>query len=339
MLTSVYGRIGIESWDYRSRIEGFQVAISVRCPKCSNLIQCEKPQQGKLLQCPGCGRRLQLRRFSDSPQPSLNEDIVNGWLSETVITSSGPVSRPGPLQAGFIASLSSEDNTTNQDDPRFDYYVERHEANVETQATCDHQHDNMSIISPYLSPTATRPKPEPKAINYDHKKSPRDAFRSMSLKQRLSSIKTYAIGVVIVLALLALTALFIEGTVWVGEKILPWLMLLSSMALAFDILIVLPLAFVPRTRPWAGLGFFISSYVFGLCGWFMGLLLTWMLWGGCAVAVGLFAIGIGVVPIAMLATLFSGMWLHLGLLILVVILTYGLRVLGETLMEEHNGRP
>jgi hypothetical protein len=155
----------------------------------------------------------------------------------------------------------------------------------------------------------------------------------MSVKSTLSSIGTYALGVVIILALLALPALFIFGGIWVGEKILPWLMLLCILALAFNIFILVPLALIPPTRPWAGLGFFISSYLFGLTGWFMGLLLTWTLWGGCAVVVGLFIMGIGVVPIAMLATLFEGMWLELGLLILAVILTYGLRVLGVALAE------
>jgi len=156
----------------------------------------------------------------------------------------------------------------------------------------------------------------------------------MSVKSNLSSIGTYALGVVIVLALLALPALFIVGGIWVAEKILPWLMLLCFLVLAFNIFILGPLALIPPTRPWAGLGFFISSYLFGLTGWFMGLLLTWILWGGCAVVIGLFIMGIGVVPIAMLATLLNGMWPELGLLILAVVLTYGLRVLGMTLADK-----
>jgi len=114
-----------------------------------------------------------------------------------------------------------------------------------------------------------------------------------------------------------------------------WLIiLLSSLTLGFNIVILLPLALIPPTRPWAGLGFFISSYVFGLTGWFMGLLLTWILWGGLAVFIGLFIMGVGVVPIGMLATLFNGMWVELGLLVLAVILTFRLRVLGMTLTEK-----
>ncbi len=110
-------------------------------------------------------------------------------------------------------------------------------------------------------------------------------------------------------------------------------MLISLIALGICIVILGPLALLRFTRPWAGIGYFIASYVFGLTGWFMGLLLTWMLWGGFAVIIGLVFLGVGVIPIAMLATLFKGMWAELGLLILAVVLTYGLRVLGMHLAE------
>jgi len=162
----------------------------------------------------------------------------------------------------------------------------------------------------------------------------------MNLKSTLSNIGSYAFGLVVMLALLAIPILFIMGGVWIGEKILPWLMLLSFFLLAFNIIILVPLALIPLTRQWAGIGFFISSYIFGLTGWFMGLLLTWILWGGIAVVIGLLIMGIGVVPIAMLATLFNGMWPDLGLLLLAVILTFGLRTLGLTLSENpHERRP
>ena len=160
-----------------------------------------------------------------------------------------------------------------------------------------------------------------------------EEMKNMSVKSVITNIGTYALGLVIMLAFIALPVLFIVGGVVVGEKVLPWLVLLSVLTLAFNIIILLPLALIPTTRPWAGLGFFISSFVFGLTGWFMGLLLTWMLWGGLAVIIGLFIMGVGVVPIAMLATLINGMWLELGLLVLAVVLTFGLRILGTVLTE------
>jgi hypothetical protein len=155
----------------------------------------------------------------------------------------------------------------------------------------------------------------------------------MNIKSAISNIGTYALALIVMLAIPVLLVLFIRGGVWLGEKILPWLMLLSIIVLAFNIVILLPLSIFSLTRPWAGLGFFISSFIFGMTGWFMGLLLTWTLWGGMAVIVGLLIMGIGVVPIAMLATLFNGMWIDLGFLTLAIILTFGLRTLGMTLTE------
>jgi len=157
----------------------------------------------------------------------------------------------------------------------------------------------------------------------------------MSEESTLSKIGTFALGVVIMLAVFSIPVILIVGGVWVAEKVLPWLILLCLLVLVFNIIILGPLAAIPATRPWAGLGFFISSYIFGLTGWFMGLLLTWILWGGCAVVVGLFIMGIGVVPIAMVATIVNGMWPDFGLLVLAVVLTYGLRVLGSVLAH-HN---
>lgn len=155
----------------------------------------------------------------------------------------------------------------------------------------------------------------------------------MNIKSTLTNIGTYALGSVGLLALLALPVLFIGGGIRIGEKILPWLMLLSLIAFGFNLVILGPMALIRPTRAWAGVGFFISSYIFGLTGWFMGLILTWMLWGSIAVVIGLFVMGIGVVPIAMLATIFNGMWAELGLLVLAVILTFGLRMLGLTLTD------
>ena len=109
----------------------------------------------------------------------------------------------------------------------------------------------------------------------------------MSVKAIASNIGSCGVGLVILLAMLALPVLFIVGAAVVAEKVLPWLVLLCILVLGFNLIVLLPLALIPPTRPWAGLGFYISSYVFGVTGWFMGLLLTWVLWGFVAVLIGL----------------------------------------------------
>lgn len=66
-----------------------------------------------------------------------------------------------------------------------------------------------------------------------------------------------------------------------------------------------------------------------------GLLMTLFIWGWGGVFIGLFMGGVGVVPIAMLATLLNGVWGALIELVLLTIMTYATRAgalaLSETL--------
>lgn len=76
------------------------------------------------------------------------------------------------------------------------------------------------------------------------------------------------------------------------------------------------------------MGMVIASYVFGATLWIWGLLLTYTLWGGVALFIGLFLMGVGVVPIAMLATMFNGMWSEFGQLVFLLAMTVGARAFG-----------
>jgi hypothetical protein len=68
-----------------------------------------------------------------------------------------------------------------------------------------------------------------------------------------------------------------------------------------------------------------------------GLLLTLAIWGVGAVFIGLFLAGVGVVPIAMLATLLKGMWGPLIELVLLTIMTFGSRIGAMSLAESLEG--
>ena len=131
------------------------------------------------------------------------------------------------------------------------------------------------------------------------------------------------LGVIVLLALLA--GLFIHGGAWLGAKIYPWLVSISSIALVITVLVLLPLSFIPRARSFSSISLLVASYVFGFSLWVWGLLLTYHLWGASAVFFGLIFMGVGVVPIAMLATLFKGMWPQLGELIFLTALVFGIR--------------
>jgi len=155
----------------------------------------------------------------------------------------------------------------------------------------------------------------------------------MGIKSVTQIIGGCALYVVLLAASVGLVIAFIVGAAWLVQFVLPWLMLASIIVLGLCIFVLGPLAIIPATRPIAGVCYFIASYLFGLTGWFMGLLLAWMLWGLWAVIVGLVIFGVGVVPVAMLATLVNGRWWDLGFLLLAVVLTFGTRLLGAALAE------
>ena len=104
---------------------------------------------------------------------------------------------------------------------------------------------------------------------------------------------------------------------------------------ALVVFVILPLAIPKVTRGFSTVALLIASYIFGATLWMEGLLLTLLIWGAGAVFIGLFLAGVGVVPIAMLATLLKGMWGSLVELLLLTIVTFGSRAgaisLGDSL--------
>jgi hypothetical protein len=146
----------------------------------------------------------------------------------------------------------------------------------------------------------------------------------------VNALKTAGIGalsVAITLAALALPVLFINGGLWAAERLLPLLVWIGWIVVALDLLALLA-SIIPHVRPVTGTGLLLSSYLFGAILWLFALVLTYHLWGLFAVVVGLFIMGIGVVPIAMLATLFKGAWEQLVILLALTALTFGTRLAG-----------
>jgi len=154
----------------------------------------------------------------------------------------------------------------------------------------------------------------------------------MGVKSFFGAAGKGVLGFLTFLTMLLLPILFLVGALWLGDKVLPWLGLFSMIALGICIFVLLPLAIFRSTRAVAGGLFLWISFVFGLTGWFFGLLLTYSLWGIIAVIIGLFILGIGVVPIGMLAALVNGMWLELGVLILAIVLTFCCRAFAAFLI-------
>ncbi len=144
----------------------------------------------------------------------------------------------------------------------------------------------------------------------------------------LKSMGGFIIGISVFLGIIFLTIFFIKGGVWLGAKVLPWLSIVMWFVFALDILIILPLGIFKKTKGASAIGLVVSSYIYGLTLWFWALLLTYIIWGAVAVFIGLFIAGVGVVPIAMLATAINGEWAITGQIVLLLVLTFGSRMLG-----------
>ena len=144
----------------------------------------------------------------------------------------------------------------------------------------------------------------------------------------LKSIGGFIIGIGIFLGIIFLAMFFIKGGIWLGIKVLPWLSIIMWIVFVLDILIFLPLGIFKKTKGASAFGLFLSSYVCGLTLWFWALLLTYLIWGTTAVFIGLFIAGIGVIPIAILATAFKSEWAITGQIILLLILTCDSNIMG-----------
>jgi hypothetical protein len=149
------------------------------------------------------------------------------------------------------------------------------------------------------------------------------------------------------IGVLVLIALLLRGMVWASEKALPWLTTGSEIALGICVFIFLPLCIFRKTRPWAGLGFCFASYLFGACLFAFACIVDVQIWGYWGLVVGLVLAGVGVVPVALLATLLHAEWAWFANLIISIIITFGARALGvwlttrarnyeEPLFEEDN---
>ena len=162
------------------------------------------------------------------------------------------------------------------------------------------------------------------------------------MNDALKSFGRFLLGICVLVATMLVLTTFIMGGVWLSDRVYPWLVILTAITLFVLVLVLLPLSIFRRTRALAGFGIFLASYVFGLTLWVWSLLTSYAIWGATGIVIGLMLGGIGVVPIAILATLFHGMWSMVGQLLLVTAMTIGTRLLGIWVMmksEDDNKTP
>jgi hypothetical protein len=153
------------------------------------------------------------------------------------------------------------------------------------------------------------------------------------MKGKIAEFSSMIFGIVIFLAILSIPILLILGSTWAAKNLLQPLIVLGWIVVAIDILILLPLSLFKGLRGFSGTAIFISSFLFGLVTWLLGFILTYAIWGLWAVIAGVLFFGGAVVPFALLATLFNGMWEPFFTVIILVALTFGARIIGILIAE------
>lgn len=99
------------------------------------------------------------------------------------------------------------------------------------------------------------------------------------------------------------------------------------------VIVLLPMGLFRRTRSVAGEWLYFSSYVFGITTWLLGAAVTFAAFGWIGLIVGLFFMGVGVVPMAIFAAFFKLDMTGLGVsLIVMCVLVYATRSVGAALM-------
>lgn len=151
--------------------------------------------------------------------------------------------------------------------------------------------------------------------------------------EKLKALGGTAFGLMCFLAILSIPVVFLFGSVWAAKHLLHPLIGIGWLLVAIDILILLPLSIFRSLRGFTGAVIFISSFVFGTVTWLLGFILTYALWGVWAVVIGILLFGGAVVPFAMLATVVEGMWEPFFTLLVLLIVTFGSRVVGVSIAE------
>jgi hypothetical protein len=148
----------------------------------------------------------------------------------------------------------------------------------------------------------------------------------------------FGLGIALLGLVVCVICVVFRGMVWASEKALSWIIYGGQVAFAACGFVFLPLCILRKTRPWAGLGFFVASYVFGTELFAYSCIVAFTIWGYAGLILGLFLGGIGVVPIALLASVSAaiGHRADWGLpwdLFLNLLLCFGTRFLGFYLVK------
>jgi hypothetical protein len=129
------------------------------------------------------------------------------------------------------------------------------------------------------------------------------------MKEKLKSLQGLLTFIISIAPVVLLIITFISGVEWYWKNIISqaWFFDIYWISLILFILSLL-VSLIKKTRFAGTVMLMIISLIFGALTWMFSLGTVWVIWGLVAVIIGLFIVGIGIVPAAVLATLFTGSW-------------------------------
>ncbi|MFP4896774.1 hypothetical protein [Paraburkholderia sp. EG304] len=145
----------------------------------------------------------------------------------------------------------------------------------------------------------------------------------MGTIQKMKGVGFGLAAIALTLFGLAIAVALIFGITWLSVHFGPWLRPAFSLTLLACIFGFVPLAAFRKTRGFSAVALLIASFLFGAILWVASVLVTLQLWGTLALFIGIFIMGVGVVPVAFLAALFHGDWSVLGSLAMMLVATLG----------------
>jgi hypothetical protein len=111
-------------------------------------------------------------------------------------------------------------------------------------------------------------------------------------------------------------------------------------ALAYFVLIIGGLIglLIRPARGVCGLALYVASVAIGIDIWLWSIVTVKFLWGNVATIFGLLLAGVGVIPMALLASAFHQEWVPLGYLVSNLVILYLMQFSGGLMLESANRR-
>ncbi|MFW6311908.1 MAG: hypothetical protein ACOC1K_06705 [Nanoarchaeota archaeon] len=142
-------------------------------------------------------------------------------------------------------------------------------------------------------------------------------------------MKKYLNGFLVVLAItifILAFAQFFNFTAEIGNKIYPIIQIINEITLLIGVILLFGLIF-KKIREFCLSGLIIISFYFAFITWLTSILIVYPIYGLVGIAIGLIIAGVGVVPLAFIATILNGLWPSFWSLVILVFLTFFFRAI------------